>query len=370
MAGRADDPAPASRRLIGVPQLLSSAMSGLASTVDLAFHRTVLSRPPPRGSVDGLGPRDRIAAMRKLERELAIDEHVAKPDAFFPPVPTIRPQLTSVRSPRGTVAADWRWPSEIPLHFDGHAERWARHPQNHAAFARVVTVAGEPSGRPAVVLLHGYLAGNPSFEAKVWPTRWLLDRGFDVVFPSLPFHGPRRRDGKPPPFPASDPRFTIDGFRQSMTDLRALVRHLRERGAPAVGVMGMSLGGYNTALLATLEPLDFVVPFIPLASIADFAREGGRFNGTYSQRQAQHRLLERVYSVVSPLSRDVKVAPWARLVVGARRDRITPLSHAERLATHFDAPLSVFEGAHLLQVGRENSFREVARMLGRLGLLS
>ncbi|MBO6936100.1 MAG: hypothetical protein JJ863_14055 [Deltaproteobacteria bacterium] len=370
MAGRADDPAPAPRRLIGVPELLSSAMSGLASTVDLAFHRTVLSRPPPRGTVDGLGPRDRIAAMRKLERELAIDEHVADPDGFFPEVSSFSPEITSVRAPRGTVGEDWRWPSNIPLHFEAHADRWARHPRNHTAFARFVSVAGKPSGRPAVLLLHGYLAGNPSFEARVWPTRWLLDRGFDVVFPSLPFHGPRRRDGKPPPFPASDPRFTIDGFRQSMTDLRGLVRHLRERGAPAVGAMGMSLGGYNTALLATVEPLDFVVPFIPLASIADFAREGGRFNGTYSQRQSQYRLFERIYSVVSPLSRQPKVAPSARLVVGARRDRITPLSHAERLAAHFDAPLSVFEGAHLLQVGRESSFREVARMLGRLNLLA
>lgn len=353
-----------------MPELLSSAMSGLASTVDLAFHRTVLSRPAGRGAVDVLGPRDRIAALRRLEREMAIDEHVADPARFFPAVPSLAPEAIAVRSPRGTTAEDWRWPAKIPLRFESHADRWARHPQNHTACARIVTASGEPSGRPAVLLLHGYLAGHPGFEARVWPTRWLLERGFDVVFPSLPFHGPRRRDGKPPPFPASDPRFTIDGFRQSMTDLRGLVRHLRERGAPAVGAMGMSLGGYNTALLATLEPLDFVVPFIPLASIADFAREGGRFIGTYSQQQTQHRLLERIYSVVSPLSRPPQVAPEARLVVGARRDRITPLGHAERLAAHFDAPLSVFEGAHLLQVGRESSFREVARMLGRLGLLA
>lgn len=350
-------------------ELLSSAMSGLAATVDRAFHRTVLSRPAGRGAVDVLGPRDRIAALRRLEREIAIDAHVADPADFFPTVPAIAPEQSRVRSPRGTVAEDWRWPSQIPLHFADLTDRWARHTENHSAYARFVTVKGAPKGRPAIVLLHGYLAGNPSFEARVWPTRWLLDRGFDVVFPSLPFHGPRRRDAKPPPFPASDPRFTIDGFRQSMTDLRGLVRHLRERGAPAVGVMGMSLGGYNTALLATLEPLDFVVPFIPLASIADFALEGGRFSGTYSQQQSQYRLLERVYSVVSPLARPPKVPEEARLIVGARRDRITPLSHAERLADHFDAPLSVFEGAHLLQVGRESSFREVARMLGRLGLL-
>jgi dienelactone hydrolase len=155
-----------------------------------------------------------------------------------------------------------------------------------------------------------------------------------------------------------------------VTDLRALVRYLRASGAPAVGVMGMSLGGYSSALLATVERLDFVVPFIPLASIADFARDGGRLLGTPAQQAEQHRLLERVHAVVSPLARPPRVPPAGRLVIAGEVDRITPPRHAERIAEHFEAPLETFGGAHLLQVGRETAFRRVARMLGGLGLLS
>ena len=344
-------------------------MSGLAGSFDLAFHRMVLSRPRPQSVEGALGPRERIAALRALDRELMSDPQLAGGGDFYPEVPSVEPRVERVRAPRGTRAFDWRWPSSPALHFPEVEERWSRHPRNATAFARYISSADGADPRPAILLVHGYLAGNPGFEAKVWPTRWLIERGFDVVLPSLPFHGPRRRDKGPPPFPAADPRFTIEGFRQAMTDLRALVRLLRERGAPAVGAAGMSLGGYSVALLATVEPLDFVVPFIPLASIADFAREGGRFTGTSSQQRSQHQLLDRIHAPVSPLARRPLVPAAGRLVIAGRRDRITPLSHAERLATHFEAPLSVFEGAHLLQIGRASSFRDMARMLGRMGLL-
>ena len=57
-------------------------------------------------------------------------------------------------------------------------------------------------------------------------------------------------------------------------------------------------------------------------------------------------------------------------MIGAVADRITPLSHARQLAAHFEAPLTTFEGGHLLQIGRAEAFRGVARMLRDLDLLS
>src|SRR5258708_6261513 len=82
---------------------------------------------------------------------------------------------------------------------------------------------------------------------------------------------------RPPPFPGNDPRFGNEGFRQAVADLRVLMTLLRERGAPSVGIMGMSLGGYASALLATVQrDLAFAVPMIPLASLANAARDQGR----------------------------------------------------------------------------------------------
>ena len=58
--------------------------------------------------------------------------------------------------------------------------------------------------------------------------------------------------------------------------------------------MGMSLGGYTTALFGDRRiRLAFAVPIIPLASLADFAREQGRLGETPHETELQHRALER-----------------------------------------------------------------------------
>ena len=168
-----------------------------------------------------------------------------------------------------------------------------------------------------------------------------------------------------PPFPGADPRMTNEGFRQAMHDIRALVRWLRRRGAPQVGVMGMSLGGYTTSLLLTVEPdLAFGVPIIPMASVADFAHEKGRL-GPPAQAAEQHRLLEAANHVVSPFARPSLTAPDRVLIIGGEADRITPMRHAERLAGHFGAPLFRYAGGHLLQVGIRQGYRAIGELIDR-----
>ncbi len=157
-----------------------------------------------------------------------------------------------------------------------------------------------------------------------------------------------------------------------MSDIRALVAWLRLRGAPEVGLMGMSLGGYASALLATLEAgLSFAIPMIPLASIADYARDRGRF-AEGKDGDAQHGALDAATRVVSPFARpscmERKAGMPRVLVIAGQGDRITPIAHAERLARHFDAPLVRFPGGHLLQFGRRGAFHELARFLTDLGV--
>lgn len=54
--------------------------------------------------------------------------------------------------------------------------------------------------------------------------------------------------------------------------------------------MGMSLGGYSTSLLATVEPrLAFAVPIIPLASVADFALEQGQLGAAPARCSSARR---------------------------------------------------------------------------------
>ena len=107
----------------------------------------------------------------------------------------------------------------------------------------------------------------------------------------------------------------------------------------------MSLGGYTGALAATIEPrLAFCVPIVPLASIADFARQHGRLSRAPKQAAIEHAALDRALARVSPLHRGPVIAPHRMLVVGARSDRITPVEHAQRLAHHFGARMLSWPG--------------------------
>jgi pimeloyl-ACP methyl ester carboxylesterase len=268
---------------------------------------------------------------------------------------------------RGRVV-DLAWASDYEPFNPDVAERYLRYRDNHIAATRLFL---HDTPRPVAILIHGYLGGQYAVEQRVWPVEWFHRIGLDVALFVLPFHGVRGDAGRrrPPPFPGSDPRVSNEGFRQAMGDLRDLTRWLRERGHSDVGAIGMSLGGYTTALLATVEPeLAFAVPMIPLASLADFARDQGRLGATPMEQKAQHRALDAVHRVVSPLHRKPLLPPEQLMVVGAEADRITPLSHARRIARHFDAPLETWHGGHLLQLGRAEKFRRIGRMLGELGL--
>jgi pimeloyl-ACP methyl ester carboxylesterase len=343
-------------------------MSGAAAAVDKAA--TLAAYAGSRGArsksrAERLDHSGRLSALEAIALRYPPDQ-----PGYFREPRAIDPVERVVRwSAGGDRVVDLSWTSGYEPFEPAMAERYQRYAENDIAAARLF-VAKTP--RPVAILVHGYMAGRYDVEQKLWPVEWLDRIGIDVGLFVLPFHGVRgsaRGLGQPPPFPGSDPRMSNEGFRQAMGDLRDLIRFLRDRGHPAVGVMGMSLGGYTTALSATVEPeLAFAVPIIPLASLADFAREQGRLGETPEQTELQHRALEAVHRVVSPLHRPPAVEARRVLVVAGRADRITPADHARRLAHHFGAPLESWHGGHLLQFGRADKFRRIGRLLDELGL--
>jgi pimeloyl-ACP methyl ester carboxylesterase len=349
---------------------ISTRLLGKAAS---AFDRAVIfavqtHNRRARGRTERLSHEERMARLALVRQAYGAPELIATPDTFFAPPPPLVPALQHVRDlgDAGELV-DASWPSASVPYLDSVRAAYLAHEPNRIVHARLYL---DKAPRPAVVLIHGYLGGSWTTEGRAWPIDWMRRCGLDVAIPLLPFHALRGGPpGGPPPFPGPDPRFTNEGFRQAVSDIRALIRWLRARGAPAVGVMGMSLGGYTTSLLATVEEgLAFAVPIIPLASIADFARDQRRL-GTGEQVELQHRALEEANWVVSPFARKSLVSPERMLVVGAEGDRITPIAQAERLARHFGAPLYRMPGGHLLQVGRGDAFREMRRLWQRLGLV-
>jgi pimeloyl-ACP methyl ester carboxylesterase len=357
-----------------IRSLQNKLLTPLTAGFDRAAARVLFGRSERsrgRSTSESLGPTERRARLAIIERFYCTERYLEDPDAFFAKVDPddLREERTRDYGADGEIR-ELRWHSALlPLTDDPDVVRRleARAVVNHAAVARLY--AHRDRARPTIVLVHGYMGGAFALEERAFPVRAFFDAGLDVVLAVLPHHGPRGVRGRRPLLPASDPRITIESFRHAIVDLRTLVTVLRARGAPAVGAMGMSLGGYSSALLATVEPIDFVVPMIPLASIADFARDSDRLVGTATQRREQHEAIEAAHRVVSPLARASLVDPARALVIAGKGDRITPAAHAKRLAEHLDAPLHEFVGGHLLQLGRGAAFREVRRMLTREGIL-
>lgn len=355
--------------------VVRSAQASLASGVDtlvaaLALGRSRRSRL--RSRAESLGHAERMAALDEIIARHSSEAFRAPPEVFFGAAGEAgRWEEEHVRSLRGGGVVDVRWKSGYePLASEPEVRRrFLSISSNQWAHARLFL--HRDRRRPTAILVHGYLGGVYGVEERAWPLRWMFERlGLDLALFVLPFHGARNLRGKRPLFPASDPRLNVEGFRQAIWDLVSLRRELVARGAPAVGVMGMSLGGYTTALAVTADPeLAFAAPMIPLASIADFARDGGRLVGEPEEQRAQHAALEESHRPVSPLARPSRVAPSRVRVIAGEADRITPASHARRLSAHLGAPMSVFPGGHLLQFGRGDGFREIARMLRDLDLL-
>jgi dienelactone hydrolase len=338
------------RKMLGSAAAAFDVMATAAVTAHAA--RTGQARAKPHA--------DRLRQLERLEarfRDAALEDFFAVPQPIAPGERFVR------RLGRDGIVTDLSWQSAYQPLDPEVRERYLGARENSVAVARSF-VRG--TGRPAVILIHGYMAGPFAFEERVWPIGRFDRAGFDVVLFTLPFHGLRARlgQGAVPEFPGPDPRVNVEGFRQAMFDLQSLIDWLLQRGHARVGAVGMSLGGYMAALLASVEPrLDFVVPVIPLSSLADFAREQGSLSSVPEEAALQHTLLESIYRRVSPVARPACVPAERCLVLAAKADRVTPAAHARRLSVHLRAPLHSFYGGHLLQLGRAEAFERLFELI-------
>ncbi|HEY2749268.1 MAG TPA: hypothetical protein VGL86_31840 [Polyangia bacterium] len=289
-------------------------------------------------------------------------------EALFAAPPAATPSAERRgKLPGGGAIVDLAWPSTYEPALPEMRAQYLAYEKNRRACARVFRHGDAP--RETIVLLHGYRGGAFFVEERAFPVRWLYGLGLDVVLFTLPFHA-LRGAGRTPPWPSANPARSNEGFAQAIHDLRALVAHL----APTkLAMAGMSLGGYTTALYATVEKLDVACPMIPVASFPDLYWHHGDGRPERLRAEREGITLEMVkdaMAIHTPLLRAPKIAPEAALVVAAEGDRIAPPEHAERLAAHFGCELVRFAGGHVLQIGRKGAFAALARKLAQRGLIA
>ena len=231
--------------------------------------------------------------------------------------------------------------------------RWLEHQANRTAHAWVARAPGRDHGS-WVVCVHGFGMGQKAgLDLRSFRAAELHRLGINVAVVVLPLHGPRA-SGRV----RGEDLMTIDmvdslhGMAQATWDARRLIRWLREReGAQRVGIMGQSLGGLVTALVASLDPdLACAVAGIPVVDLPDLFR---RHSPPEIARRAEQfgvlgPLADQVHRVVSPLAMSCAVPPERRYIYAGLGDRMSTFGQARRLWLHWDRPaLATYPGGHI-----------------------
>lgn len=230
---------------------------------------------------------------------------------------------------------------------------------------------GPEKPRATVIALHGFSMGYPRMDAFALFAASLFAAGFDVALMTLPFHGPRT----PPHARFSGEHFAVphiarfnEAVRQAVYEVRALIGWLRDYVDAPIGLLGLSLGGYISSLMAGLtDDLDFIIPMVPPVCVGDLA---WRFFTASRKRPARAAFtreeLRAGYRVHSPLTYPLRLEKRRVLIVAGRGDQIVPPDHPHTLWQHWNQPdINWFSGSHLAPFRRGGVFARIRAHVDR-----
>lgn len=333
----------------GVPDPQPSAALYGQVALDEALLATMTALSPLPVHGDHARIRGELVHAREL---YASQGWLEKPESYHVAPPPLEDPTLRSASVRGTAYEHLSFESGYLPHPDEPGrERWQEYTANRTAHAWVLR-HDDPSG-PWLVCIHGYQMGWPLIDLGAFPPEFFHKRlGLNYAVPTLPLHGLRkvgRRSGDG--FIGGEILDTIHAEAQAMWDLRRLLSWIRSQGGGPVGVLGLSLGGYNTALLSCLdEDLACAIAGIPLA---DFTRAIFRHGPPLFLRDAsEHGISEddvrELLSVVSPLTLQTQVPHEGRYLFGGVADRLVSPDQVRDLWRHWDEPrIEWYQGAHL-----------------------
>ena len=319
----------------------------------------------------------RDAARLGLYRDL-VAQHDDPRDVFPAPAADIRVEVTGdaplPRAWKPGRLRSLRFASPfVPLHPELRVS-YLDHERNRTAWAQHWTHADGP--RATLVVVHGFMASPYWVNRAFFQLPWFYGHGYDILLVTLPFHG-RRRDA---PWHYSGEGLFAGGFSHltesmahALHDLRAWVDHLVRSGAPQVGITGMSLGGYLSSLLASVDDrLSFAIPNVPVTSLTDivesWAPAGWLVEAGLRRAGVTIEQLRDAMALTSPLSWPARIPHERRFIIAGLGDRLAPPSHARALWHHWEQPqVHWFPGNHVLHIEQGAYLKQMGRFLQAVG---
>ncbi|OBJ00033.1 S9 family peptidase [Mycobacterium sp. 1465703.0] len=297
------------------------------------------------------------------------------PTLSFPP-PTETPQVTSRRA---SSLAEWiahgtvdniAFPSSFTAINPAMRKQWSAWRSNNTVRAQHWRHDDGP--RPTLCVIHGFMGSSYLANGRFFALPWYYRSGYDVLMYTLPFHG--KRAEKYSPFSGFG-YFAggLSGFAEAMAqavhDFRSIIDYLRHTGVDRIALTGISLGGYTSALVASVDDrLEAVIPNCPVVTPATLFDEWFPAN-----------MLVRLGLRLSDISPDDLAAGLAyhcplnyqplvprdrRMIITGLGDRMAPPEHAVKLWRHWDeCALHWFPGSHVMHVSQLDYLRRMTAFL-------
>jgi len=225
---------------------------------------------------------------------------------------------------------------------------------------------------PTLCVIHGFMGSPYLANGLFLSLPWFYRAGYDVLLYTLPFHGLRAERFSPFSgygYFANGLAGFAEAMAQAVHDFRSVMDHLEFTGVDRIALTGISLGGFTSALLASVDHrIQAVIPNVPVVTPDRTVDEWFPANMLVAlERHIAHtdpELTEAAARYASPLHYQPLVAKERRLIITGLGDRLAPPQQAELLWEHWDrCAFHWFPGNHLLHVSQPDYLRRMTRFL-------
>ena len=225
---------------------------------------------------------------------------------------------------------------------------------------------------PTLCVIHGFMGSPYLFNGLFFSLPWFYRSGYDVLLYTLPFHGQRAERGSP----FSGYGYFANGFAgfaeamaQAVHDFRSVIDYLEFTGVDRIALTGMSLGGYTSALIASVDDrIQAVIPNVPVVTPDRTVDEWFpanyvvRLRSLIAGTEDESTRAATMYS--SPLNYPPLVPKDRRLIITGLGDRLAPPEQSELLWEHWDrCAFHWFPGNHILHVSQPDYLRRMTRFM-------
>ncbi len=199
--------------------------------------------------------------------------------------------------------------------------------------------------QPNVIFVHGWRMDSFDRIKKIFHNRIMNDLGWNMFYYSLPYHFEREPENSlysgELMISANIDR-TIESTRQSIVDLRALIHWIKANKKGPVIIAGVSLGGWVTNLIATLDSQIDVAVSIFYANRLSYSIWNtipGKFiREELEQNSVTYEDLVKYWNITDPSQAVPKVNKDNILLISAKHDQYIDLKDADYLWESWGKP--------------------------------